>query len=197
MSTTLFSAPRYLDKYGLKEAPYSTRPNERYLYLTALHHEALAMIGKVIMEREGAALVYGKFGTGKTTLMRRVYADLRDHPEQFQVGVIENTGHCPTEFQLAGAILESFGQKSHNFETDSEKILQIILFALPKITRKLAYAKTLRNRLVHTELKEMTRSEIFAYIVGFYNNRRLHSALNYMSPLQFEDQYRKLLYCPN
>lgn len=207
MSPTLFSAPGYLEKYNLKEAPYSTRPNERYLYLTPLHHEALAMIGKVIMEREGAALVYGKFGTGKTTLMRRVYAELRDHPEQFQVGVIENGGHCPTEFQLAGAILESFGQKSRfshrkgrfdqvkqvlfenykrgitsvllideaqdlpakvleslrgylNFETDSEKILQIMLFALPKITRKLAYAKTLRNRLVRTELKEMTRSEL-------------------------------------
>jgi hypothetical protein len=44
-----------------------------------------------------------------------------------------------------------------NFETDSEKIL---LFALPKITRKLAYAQTLRNRLVRTELKAMTRSEM-------------------------------------
>jgi general secretion pathway protein A len=123
------------------------------------------------------------------------------------VGVIENGGHCPTEFQLAGAILESFGHQSKyshrkgrfdqvkqilfdnykqgvtsvllideaqelpakvleslrgylNFETDTEKILQIMLFALPKITRKLAYAKTLRNRLVRTELKAMTRSEM-------------------------------------
>ena len=146
------------------------------------------MMGKVITEREGGALVYGKFGTGKTTLMRRIFAELRDHPNEYQVGVIENAGHCPTEFQLAGSVLESFGIESQhndrkgrydqvkrllfehyqrgiisvllideaqelparvleslrgflNFETDREKILQINLFAPPKITRKLAYAE--------------------------------------------------------
>lgn len=167
----------------------------------------MAMVGKVLMEREGGALVYGKFGTGKTTLMRRVYAELRDSADKYEVGVIENAGHCPTEFQLAGTILECFGEKSNhndrkgrfdqvkhlllenykrgvvsvllideaqelpakvleslrgllNFETAEEKILQIILFALPKITRKLAYAKTLRNRLWRSELKTMKMSEL-------------------------------------
>ena len=58
--------------YGLSEAPYSTKPNERYLYLTPTHKEAIAMVAKVIRDREGGAVVYGKFGTGKTTLMRRL-----------------------------------------------------------------------------------------------------------------------------
>ena len=72
------------------------------------------MIGKVLTDREGGALIYGEFGTGKTTVMRRVYAELRDHPNTYTVGVIENAGHCPTEFQLAGTILECFGHKSHH-----------------------------------------------------------------------------------
>lgn len=203
----LLTAEPYLELYGLSEAPYSTKPNERYLYLTPTHREAIAMVGKLIRDKEGGAVIYGKFGTGKTTLMRRLYAEMRDYPEQFQVGVIENAGHCPTEFQLAGEILESFGQKSTsnhrkgrfdqvkellfenyrrnvtsillideaqefpakvleglrgylNFETNEEKILQIILFALPSITRKLAYAKTLRNRLWRSELREMNRAEL-------------------------------------
>lgn len=165
------------------------------------------MIGKIITDREGAALVYGQFGTGKTTLMRRVYAELRDLNDNFRVGVIENAGHCPTEFQLAGTILESFGEESRysdrkgrfdqvkqmlfenyrsglvsvllideaqdlpakvleglrgllNFETAEEKILQIVLFGLPKITRRLAYAKTLRNRLVRTELQMMSKDDL-------------------------------------
>lgn len=42
---SLFEKPAYLEKFGLKEAPYSTKPNERYLYLTPTHQEALAMAG--------------------------------------------------------------------------------------------------------------------------------------------------------
>lgn len=165
------------------------------------------MAAKVIRDKEGGSVIFGKFGTGKTTLMRRLYAEMRDLRDQFHVGVIENAGHCPTEFQLAGEIIESFGQKSQhndrkgrfdqvkrllfenyqrgvvsillideaqelpakvleslrgylNFETEDAKILQIILFALPTITRKLAYAQTLRNRLWKTELRAMTREEL-------------------------------------
>ena len=204
---SLFEKPPYLAKFGLKETPYSTKPNERYLYLTPTHQEALAMAAKVIRDRDGGGLIYGKFGTGKTTLMRRLYSEMRDRPDQFRVAVIENAGHCPTDFQLAGEIIESFGGKSlynfrkgrhdqvkqllleHyraglvsvllideaqelparvlealrgylNYENGEEKILQIILFALPTITRKLAYARTLRNRLWRTELKEFTRAEL-------------------------------------
>ena len=165
------------------------------------------MAGKVIRDREGAALVYGKFGTGKTTLMRKVYSELRDDQEKYSVAIIENAGHCPTEFQLAGRIIEEFGHKSTadnrkgrfdqvrkilldnfkagrvsvllideaqefparvleslrgylNFETANEKAIQIILFALPNITRKLAYAKSLKNRLWKVELDQMSRGDL-------------------------------------
>ena len=204
---SLFTAEPYLEYYGLSEAPYSTKPHERYLYLTPTHKEAIGMFTKLVRDKEGAAIVYGKFGTGKTTLMRRLYSEMRDYPQEFQVGMIENAGHCPTEFQLAGEIIESFGAKSEsndrkgrfdqvkrllfenyqrhitsillideaqelpakvleslrgylNFETNSEKLVQIVLFALPSITRKLAYAQTLRNRLWRTELHEMSRAEL-------------------------------------
>lgn len=204
---SLFEQAPYLEKYGLKEPPYSTKPNERYLYITPAHQEAIAMAAKVIRDKEGAALIYGKYGTGKTTLMRRLYTEMRDRPHEFRVALIENAGHCPTEFQLAEEIIQSFGGQSlHNhrkgrndqikmmlfehytrgitsvlmideaqefpakvlealrgylnYETGNEKILQIILFALPTITKKLAYAKTFRNRLWRTQLHEMTRSEL-------------------------------------
>jgi general secretion pathway protein A len=207
LKVNLFSEQPYLARYGLNEPPYSTKPNERFLYLTPSHKEAIAMIGKVITDREGAALIYGKFGTGKTTLMRRVYTELRDLKDHYKVGVIENGGHCPTEYQLAGSILECFGEDSRssdrkgrfdqvkklllenyrlgitsillideaqdmparvleslrgllNFETGDEKILQIFLFGLPQITRRLAYAKTLRNRLVKTQLELMTQDDL-------------------------------------
>ena len=34
------------------------------------------------------------------------------------------------------------------------------------------------------------RSQLFSYIDGFYNNHRLHSSLDYRSPVDFEDSFR-------
>ncbi len=40
------------------------------------------------------------------------------------------------------------------------------------------------------ESVEDARSEIFGYIEGYYNRIRLHSGLNYQSPLEFEKQLK-------
>ena len=48
---------------------------------------------------------------------------------------------------------------------------------------------TLKNELVHHEkykTREQARLSIFDYIETFYNKRRLHSHLNYVSPENFE-----------
>ena len=38
---------------------------------------------------------------------------------------------------------------------------------------------------------EHAQEEIFKYIEDFYNERRLHSKLNYMTPNAFESMYEK------
>ena len=42
---------------------------------------------------------------------------------------------------------------------------------------------------------EQARTEIFTYVMGFYNRTRLHSALNYQSPHQYEQQALRLSHC--
>lgn len=37
--------------------------------------------------------------------------------------------------------------------------------------------------------RQVARSELFAYLEGWYNRRRLHSSLDYVSPEQFEQQF--------
>ena len=202
-----FDRPAYLTKFGLKEAPYTTNPDERYLFLTEAHEEAIHMCGRLISNREGAGLIVGEQGTGKTTIMRRLNS-LMQSSGGFQVAIIETAEHCPTVFQLSQEILESFGQQcvgrdtktridqlkayllasykeqqtcvlmideaqqmqGHlleslrgllNFEDPSVggKLLQIILFAMPGINRKMRFAPSFANRLVRTELRRMSRIE--------------------------------------
>jgi transposase InsO family protein len=42
----------------------------------------------------------------------------------------------------------------------------------------------------------VARADIFAYIVGFYNRQRRHSALGYVSPMAFEQQSERDLHTP-
>ena len=49
---------------------------------------------------------------------------------------------------------------------------------------------TLKVELVHDEnykTREEAKSSIFEYIEAYYNTKRKHSTINYMTPNQFED----------
>ncbi len=56
-----------------------------------------------------------------------------------------------------------------------------------------SFFSTLKNELVrHRQFQDQAeaRHAIFEYIEGFYNRRRLHQALGYRSPEEFEQQAR-------
>jgi transposase InsO family protein len=51
---------------------------------------------------------------------------------------------------------------------------------------------TLKSELVHHrvyETRDDARPDLFFYIEGFYNRRRRHSSLDYLSPLAYEQLY--------
>ena len=53
-----------------------------------------------------------------------------------------------------------------------------------------SFIATLKTELVHRRRfpdREVARSTIFEYLEGFYNRRRLHSALSYQSPADYEE----------
>jgi putative transposase len=53
-----------------------------------------------------------------------------------------------------------------------------------------SFIATLKSELVHRRRfpdREVARSAIFEYLEGFYNRRRLHSALSYRSPADYEE----------
>src|SRR4029079_2468705 len=65
----LRAALMYLTFYGLKEKPFRTTPDPRFLLLTDRHREALAQLVYGVGESQGFIVLTGEVGTGKTTLL--------------------------------------------------------------------------------------------------------------------------------
>jgi transposase InsO family protein len=53
-----------------------------------------------------------------------------------------------------------------------------------------SFVATLKTELLYRSswpTRQMARTAIFEYVEGFYNTRRRHSALGYLSPAEFEE----------
>jgi general secretion pathway protein A len=169
----------YLNFYGLKERPFNTTPDPRFLYPTPAHREALARLVYGIQQSKGFIALTGEVGTGKTTLLHALLQRLDDSTavaflfnstlsfdgvleymlEEFGIG---KTSTTPAQrlFALNNFLIERrrVGQNTvlildeaqnldpktleqirllSNFETSSEKLLQILLVGQPELRTKL------------------------------------------------------------
>jgi len=169
----------YLGFYELKERPFNSTPDPRFLYLTPGHREALAQLVYSVQESRGFLVLTGEIGTGKTTLLHAFIERLNGTAAVAYVfnsmlsfdGLLEYTleelgapapGSSPAQRLLAlrrvlldrrragqstvlvldeaqnleVATLERIRLLS-NFETSTEKLLQILLVGQPELREKL------------------------------------------------------------
>ena len=94
----------YTSFFGLNEKPFAITPDPRYLFLSERHAEALAHLLYGINEAGGFIQLTGEVGTGKTTVVRSLLAQLPKHAD---VALILNPRMTPAEFLLA--ICEELG----------------------------------------------------------------------------------------
>jgi len=94
----------YLSFYGLREKPFNTTPDPRFLYPTPGHQEALAQLLYGVEERKGFIVLTAEVGTGKTTLLQALLQRLS--PDTKVAFVFNST--LPFEEILEYA-LEDFG----------------------------------------------------------------------------------------
>ncbi len=88
----------YTRFFGLADKPFAITPDPRYLYLSARHAEALAHLLYAIDDAGGFVQLTGEVGTGKTTVVRSLLAQL---PEHADVALILNPHCTPSEFLQA------------------------------------------------------------------------------------------------
>ncbi len=85
----------YLSYYGLNEQPFSISPDPRFLYLSEAHREGLANLTYGVAQRKGFVVITGEVGTGKTTLIHALLADV---PQKVRVAFISNPTLTREEF---------------------------------------------------------------------------------------------------
>jgi general secretion pathway protein A len=66
----------YREFYGLVHAPFEMAPDPAFLYLGETHREGLATLVYGVRSRKGFVLLTGEVGTGKTTLLHALLAQL-------------------------------------------------------------------------------------------------------------------------
>jgi len=68
----------YQKFYSLKEEPFNTTPDPRFLYLSEMHQEALDRMIWAVQQRRGITAILGEPGLGKSTLIRALLHGFTD-----------------------------------------------------------------------------------------------------------------------
>lgn len=102
-------SPLHLDFFRLRRQPFAPTADPAYFYATQDHKSCLYRLWSGIDERHGIAVVLGNYGTGKTTLLRKLMSGMAADPERYNTAVLASPIPSWTSFSLLEAITKQFG----------------------------------------------------------------------------------------
>ncbi len=193
-----------LTYYGLNEHPFRISPDPRFLYLSEQVKEALAKVQYMTTERIGPIYMYGPIGSGKTSIMRRLYEQI--HEEKKYNLVLLFTPNVKTSNAFLRLVMDAFKVKTErsyvqalnnfetflieqyqagivpvllvdegqnmtrdilklihyllNFETNTEKLLQIVLAGQEELAQKVMRYRELASRMFPIAMNAMALHDI-------------------------------------
>lgn len=98
-----------LDFFGLREQPFAATADPVYFYATRGHRECLFRLWNSIDQRHGIAVVLGNYGTGKTTLLRKLLTGMKADRAKYNTAVIGSPIPSWTSFALLESVVTQFG----------------------------------------------------------------------------------------
>lgn len=100
---------KHIEYFGLKEQPFAPTADPAYFYATRDHKSCLFRLWSSIDERHGIAVILGNYGTGKTTLLRKLMTGMASEPERYNTAVLASPIPSWTTFSLLESIVKQFG----------------------------------------------------------------------------------------
>ena len=119
----------YREFYGLIRAPFEMTPDPAFLYLGESHQEGLATLVYGVRARKGFVLLTGEVGTGKTTLLHSLLAQL--DPETASAFIF-NPKLEPEDFFLI--LFDEFGIQEQ-CRTKGEYLLALNSFLIERLEK--------------------------------------------------------------
>lgn len=108
----------YEEYWGFKEKPFENTPDPRFMYYSSKHEEALMRLLYAVIQKKGAGMLTGEYGSGKTLISRVAMAKLLSDDDHYKVALIVNPA-IPKE-ELLAEILYQFGQEINKEDKKSE-----------------------------------------------------------------------------
>ncbi len=199
----------YESFFNLRENPFGTTPDPRFLYKSKAHREALAYLAYGVFRKKGFLALTGEVGIGKTTIVRafvqtfhpclevafilNTKVDIREllYMLLTDFGIeINNDSKVGMLMSLNEYLIRRYSQNQNplliideaqnlcpevmeelrmlsNLETDSHKLIQIVLVGQPELAHLLSRddLRQLRQRIPGVfNMQFLTRDEVFSYI---------------------------------
>ena len=101
--------PVHLNFFKLRRQPFAPTADPAYFYATRDHKSCLYRLWSGIDERHGIAVVLGNYGTGKTTLLRKLMSGMAADPLRYNTAVLASPIPSWTSFSLLEAITKQYG----------------------------------------------------------------------------------------
>jgi general secretion pathway protein A len=151
-----------LPYYRLNEPPFRISPDPRFLFLNDQTKEALAKITYMTRERIGPLYMYGPIGSGKTSILRRLYEQLRED-KHYNVQLLF-TPNVRTSNALLRIIMDAFGVKTDRAYDRCLKHFEAFLIA--------QYKAGVVPTVFVDEAQNMTRDilKLVHYLLNFETN---------------------------
>jgi type II secretory pathway predicted ATPase ExeA len=138
----------YEDFYHLTEKPFTLSPDPSFLYLGKSHRRAMNILEYGVESDAGITVISGEVGTGKTTLVRNLLAELGD---DVTVGLITNT-------QRNFGDLLKWVLLSYHIETDESDHVRLYQMLVEFVTQE--YRQGRRVLLIIDEAQNLTQDAL-------------------------------------